>query len=429
MKLERVALADATAPQGVPPGIVVTNPPYGERLGNPSELLPLYEQIGDTFKRRFPGWTAYLLTASPVLAKHIGLRASEKHPLYNGALECRLLEYPISAEAVHGDKPPGWRKPSAEASAFANRLRKNLKVTGKWAEQQGIDCYRLYDADVPEYNVAVDRYGPRVVVQEYAPPRSIDASTAMRRLRDALLVVSEVLEVPRDDVVLKVRRRQVQGGQYERRAGEQEGAVPLVVNEGGLRFEVDLGQHIDTGLFPEQRQLRARLAREAEGKAFLNLFAYTCAASVYCAHARARSVTSVDLSASYLTWGKRNFALNQLDLRGARFVQEDCSQFLQHTRERFDLVYLNPPSYSRSHRMQGDFDVKRDHPQLIHAALRTLTTDGKLYFVTHAHGFELAAELRAQLRVEDIAKRVVPRDYARTPFHAFAISRASSSQP
>ena len=425
LKLERAALAEATAPEGVPPGIVVTNPPYGERLGNASELLPLYEQLGDTFRRRFPGWTAYLLTASPVLAKHVGLRASERHPLYNGALECRLLAYPIDAQAVQGDKPPGWRKPSAEASAFANRLRKNLKTTGKWAEQRKLECYRLYDADVPEYNVAVDRYGPRVVVQEYAPPRSIDASTAMRRLRDALLVVSEVLEVPRDEVVLKVRRRQVQGGQYERFGAEQEDALPLVVNEQGLRFEVDLGQHIDTGLFPEQRQRRARLAQEAAGKACLNLFAYTCAASVYCAHAGARSVTSVDLSASYLAWGRRNFALNGLDADPARFrfVQEDCGAFLAQARDRYDLVYLNPPSYSRSHRMREDFEIKRDHPQLIADALRVLAPGGKLYFATHARGFELAAQVRERAQVEDLSARLLPRDYARSPFQVFALSR------
>jgi len=430
VRCERVALADSAAPQGVPPGIVVANPPYGERLGNTSELLPLYEQLGDSLRRRFPGWTAYLLTGSPALAKHVGLRASERYPLYNGAIECRLLEYPIDATAVQSEKPPGWRKPSAEAAAFANRLRKNLKTMGRWAEQRGIECYRLYDADIPEYNVAVDRYGARVVVQEYAAPRSIDPAVALRRLRDALLVVAEALQVPREEVVLKVRRRQVQGGQYERRDGASE-EQKLVVSENGLRFEVDLGQHIDTGLFPEQRELRALLAREAEGRAFLNLFAYTCAASVGCAAAGARSVTSVDLSASYLAWGKRNFALNGLSEkpgRSVQFVQQDCGEFLERARERYDLIYLNPPSYSRSHRMREDFEVKRDHPALIRATSRVLAPGGTLYFATHARGFELAPELRAEFAAEDISARVLPRDYARSPFQAFRFAAKKSSQ-
>ena len=422
VQLERCALADVSAPDGLRAGMLVCNPPYGERLGNASELMPLYEQLGDVMRRRFPGWTAFLLTGSSLLAKRVGLRASARHPLYNGPIECRLLTYPISATAVQKDGAPGWRKPSPEADAFANRLRKNLRTIGRWAAQQGIECHRLYDADIPEYNIAVDRYGERVVVQEYAAPPSIAEDVAARRLRDALLVVAEVLEVPREAVVLKVRRRQVQGSQYQRRSGSSDDdGARLVVNENGLRFEVELGSHIDTGLFPEQRELRALLAREAPGKAFLNLFAYTCAASVYCARAGAR-VTSVDLSASYLEWGKRNFALNALELRDARFVQQDCAEFLATTRERFELAYLNPPSYSRSHRMQGgDFEIKRDHAALIHAALKVLAPGGTLYFATHARGFTLAPQLRDELTVEDISSRVVPRDYERSPFQAFAI--------
>jgi 23S rRNA (guanine2445-N2)-methyltransferase / 23S rRNA (guanine2069-N7)-methyltransferase len=421
LQLERCALGDVTAPEGSRAGVLVCNPPYGERLGNASELMPLYEQLGDVMRRRFPGWTAHVLTGSPLLAKRVGLRPSARHPLYNGPIECRLLTYPISATAVAGDAKPGWRKPSAEAEAFANRLRKNVKTLGRWAAQQKLECYRLYDADIPEYNVAVDRYGERVMLQEYAAPPSIDEELAARRLRDALLVVADVFAVPRESVVLKVRRRQVQGSQYQRREAAAEDSARMIVTENDLRFEVDLGGHIDTGLFPEQRQLRALLAREAAGKTFLNLFAYTCAASVYCARAGARSVTSVDLSATYLEWGKRKFALNQLPLRDARFVQESCAEYLQGTRDRFDLVYLNPPSYSRSHRMRGDFEIKRDHPALIRDALRVLRPGGVLYFATHARGFALAPELREQVEVEDLSARVVPKDYARSPFLAFRI--------
>jgi 23S rRNA (guanine2445-N2)-methyltransferase / 23S rRNA (guanine2069-N7)-methyltransferase len=399
--------------------LLLTNPPYGERLGTEGELMTLYEQLGDVLKQRFAGFDAYVLTGSPLLAKSIGLRAQRRIPIWNGPIECRLLELPMHAAAKLEGSVPHWRRPSPEAEGFANRLRKNKKRFAQWAEREGIDCYRVYDADMPEFNVAVDIYtgedGVRAVVQEYAPPRSVEAEVAARRLRDVLHVVPDVLELPAERVTLKVRKRQVDGGQYEREGD----SARFIVREGGHRFYVSVGDHLDTGLFLDHRKLRAIAAEAARGKSFLNVFAYTCSASVYAAAAGART-TSVDLAGSYLDWGRASFELNQIDPRAHRFVQADCTQ-LPRGGERYAVIFANPPSYSRSHRMQTDFIVQRDHAALLRALAAKLEPDGVLFFATHARAFELDPSLQELLHVEDIAKKTVPLDFERSPHQAFLL--------
>jgi 23S rRNA (guanine2445-N2)-methyltransferase / 23S rRNA (guanine2069-N7)-methyltransferase len=427
LQLEVRALDHASAPDG-PAGLVLANPPYGERLGDPTELVPLYEQLGDALRRRFIGYSAFVLTGSRLLAKQLGLRAARKIPIWNGPIECRLLELPIASEAPRAEHAPGFRKPSAEAGAFENRLRKNLRSTASWAEREQIECYRLYDADLPEYNVAIDIYGSgdsrHAVLQEYAAPRSIDPEVATRRLRDVRLLLPELLGIDAARVILKVRKRQTQGGQYERRGD----SVRLAVREGELSFWVELEGHLDTGLFGDHRVVRKLVAREAEGKSLLNLFAYTCSASVAAAK-RGAQTTSVDLSGRYLAWGKENLARNELALTGHRFVQEDALSFLRRDRARYRVVLANPPSYSRSHRMQSDFDVQRDHAELLLAAAARLEPEGVLFFSTHARGFSLAEGLEGRLArdglvVHEISARAVPKDFARSPFRAYRIGRS-----
>jgi 23S rRNA (guanine2445-N2)-methyltransferase / 23S rRNA (guanine2069-N7)-methyltransferase len=418
IRLQQRPLRDATPGEGVPPGVCVTNPPYGERLGTETELLPLYEALGDTLRHGYGGWHAWVLTGSTALGKHLGLRPESRTPFWNGPIECRLLELPIRERAPSGDGP-AWRKPGPESAAFENRLRKNLAQLQPWARSQSIECFRIYDADVPEFNLAVDVYGEHAVVHEYAAPRSVRTEDAMRRVRDALLVVQQVLELPRDSVSLKVRARQVQGRQYERREGA---AARSVVREGGHRFLVSFDGHLDTGLFPDHRKLRAMAAEAARERSLLNLFAYTCSASVYAAAAGAET-TSVDLSATYLDWGRDNFHENGLDPTAHRFLQEDCLRYLASSPDRFAVIFLNPPSYSRSHRMDGDFDVKRDHARLIRQAMGMLEGDGVLFFSTHARGFELDGGLRERFAVEDISRRSVPRDYLRSPHRAFRVRK------
>jgi 23S rRNA (guanine2445-N2)-methyltransferase / 23S rRNA (guanine2069-N7)-methyltransferase len=408
------------------PGLVVTNPPYGERLGEVGELVPLYELLGDVLKRHFPGWCAWVLTGSPALGKRIGLRPASRHVLYNGPIESRLIEIPIADRPVTGDKGPGWRKPSKEAASFARRLEKNRRRLSAWARRENLTCYRMYDADMPEYNLAVDWYDGGVRVEEHARPRKVRDEDADRHLREAMQAVPEVLGVDPDDVVLRVRQRSTEGRQHERRddQGRMRG-----VREGDLKFLVNLTDYLDTGLFLDDRLLRRWIRERVKGVDFLNLFAYTCAASVAAVRGGARSVTSVDMSNRYLEWGKRNFALNGLDVDKSRFIRADVLRWLEEggDRHRRDLVFLAPPTYSRSKTMRGDFDVQRDHVRLLEQTARLLKPGGAILFSTNLRGFVLDLDGHRSLTAEDITKRITPEDFARRPrLKAFVVRSGRS---
>ncbi|MBX3247416.1 MAG: bifunctional 23S rRNA (guanine(2069)-N(7))-methyltransferase RlmK/23S rRNA (guanine(2445)-N(2))-methyltransferase RlmL [Myxococcales bacterium] len=432
--VRRQDVRDLAPPSGWPPGHLVINPPYGERLGadghevgDDAALMQLHAQLGDVFKRRFGGWTAHLLTGNARALGHVGLRPARKHVVFNGPIECRFATYPL--RAPKGEEGPRWRKASAESDAFANRVRKNLKRIAKRFAAQGVDAYRVYDADIPEYNVALDRYatdaGVHVVVQEYQRPRRIDEGTAERHLRDVLLRTPELFGIEEDAVHVRTRARH-RGSQYERRTSE---GARYEVREGELVFFVDFERYLDTGLFLDHRLVRAELARRAAqtpGARFLNLFAYTGSASAYAAAAGA-STTSVDLSQTYLQWAEDVLRRNELE-GDHRFVRADAMRFLARAREardearnRWDLVFLNPPSYSRSKAMDDDFSVTRDHAPLLDAAMAVLAPGGELYFTTHARGFALDPALRQRFAVEDVGARLVPDDFARSPFHAFVL--------
>jgi 23S rRNA (guanine2445-N2)-methyltransferase / 23S rRNA (guanine2069-N7)-methyltransferase len=371
-------LAEA-APPGDTPGLVVTNPPYGERLGETSSLMPLYETLGDVLRRRFLGWEAHVLAGNRDLVRHLGLKPTRRHVLFNGPLECRLLTYPIAAAPVREGKGPRWRGRGPDAEMLENRLRKNLRKVRRWTRQEDTTCYRLYDRDIPEYNVIIDVYGDAVHIQERERPRKVDPLRAEEHLRDARLVVQELLGVDPGDVFLKVRRRQKGGAQYEKRSSQ--GAV-RTVREQGLGFEVNLSDYLDTGLFLDERPLRAELRAQSAGARFLNLFAYTGSATVYAAAGGARATTSVDLSNTYLAWARRNLEHNGLwDPRRHALVRADVGEWLRQGRDAFDLVFAAPPRYSRSKAMRGDFDLARDQEALIGAIEPRVAPGGTLYFV------------------------------------------------
>ena len=368
--------ADAAAPVETA-GVLVMNPPYGERLGEAAALMPLYEQIGNVLRHRFTGWHAFVLTANPDLQKRIGLRAARRHVVFNGALECRLVELPIAAEAPRG---PLRSRASVRAEAFANRLRKNLAHRRKWAAREDVHCFRVYDADLPEYAVAVDLYETAAHVQEYAPPSTVDPARAEERLGDVVALVPEILGVAATDVYLKQRRRQRPTTQYGKLGAR---GKMLTVREGGHRFLVNLSDYLDTGLFLDHRRLRAMIQSLAAGKRFLNLFAYTGSATVYAAAGGARGSVSVDLSNTYLDWAAENFALNRVATSQHRLVRADVLSFLADERARYDLIFCAPPTFSNSKGMTRDFDVQRDHVALLAACARLLA-DGGAYSWTCA---------------------------------------------
>ncbi len=424
-------LSTVEPPDG--PGLVVTNPPYGERLGDEAGLPALYRELGDVLRHRFGGWQVGVFTAHGPLVGAIGLKPARREIFWNGPIECRLLDLPISVTPARSAAGPGWRKPEAASDAFANRLRKNGKHLAKWARREHVTCLRLYDADLPEYAVAVDLYaGQRegapgaeqrwALVQEYAAPALIEPARAERRLRDVLVRTAEVLELDPAQVICKLRRRQKPTDQYGT-TGER--SARLVVEEGGHRFLVNLSERLDTGLFLDQRPLRARIGTACRDRRFLNLFSYTGSATVYAAGGGARSTTSVDLSKTYLAWSEDNFRLNALDPRHHRVVHDDCLRWLDVAAagaERWDVIFLAPPTFSNSKRMEGVLDVQRDHAGLLAACAKLLAPGGEIFFVTHFRRFKLAPP--PGLAVEELTKRTIPPDFARDArfHHAFRLT-------
>lgn len=403
------------------------NPPYGHRLGEEEALIPLYTSLGDFLKRRFGGWDAYLLTGNAELSRYLGLRAVRRHVVFNGTIECRLLHYPITARAeertptaagikehqpaaAHAEEPSLPSAPGIEM--FSNRLRKNLRHLRRWAKRERISCYRLYDADLPEYAVAIDLYDRWVHVQEYAPPKTVDTTAAKTRLRQILSVLPELLEVSPADVFLKVRRRQRGRSQYEK---VQSSGSLHEVREGGHRFLVNLTDYLDTGLFLDHRLTRALIAELAPGRSFLNLFCYTGAATVYAAKAGASSTVSIDLSTTYLDWARQNFKLNGVIGPRQRLVRADCLEWIKSQRERYGLIFLDPPTFSNSKSMTGTLDVVRDHAWLLRATAKLLEPGGLLIFSTNAHRFALDTAALEGLAIEDITHATIPPDFARNP--------------
>ncbi len=420
IRIERRVLERLTAPPDAgAPGLVVANPPYGERLGDAEALGPLYATLGARLREHFTGWRAAVFTGNPELGKRMGLRARRMHTLYNGALECRLLHFSVEPRWFAG-AAAGRPGPAASPGArmFANRLSKNLATLGRWARREGIACYRLYDADMPEYKLAVDLYqGERrwVHAQEYEAPGSVDPRAASRRRAEALAVLPEVLDADPADIHFKTRRRQRGAAQYER---EEAAGEFVEVGEGGLRFLVKLGAYLDTGLFLDHRITRGLIRDLARGRRFLNLFGYTATATVYAAAGGASATITVDLSATYLDWARRNLELNGFRGRTHALVRADCLAWLAAARAdatRYGLIFLDPPSFSNSKRMREVLDVQRDHVALVRDAAALLEPGGVLLFSANRRDFRLDERALADLAPEDISRLTLPRDFARNP--------------
>ncbi|UAY90251.1 bifunctional 23S rRNA (guanine(2069)-N(7))-methyltransferase RlmK/23S rRNA (guanine(2445)-N(2))-methyltransferase RlmL [Pectobacterium polaris] len=390
-------------PEG-PKGTVVSNPPYGERLESEPALIALHNMLGRKMKSDFGGWQLSLFSASPELLSCLQLRAERQFKAKNGPLDCVQKNYQLAETQSESA--------GQIAEDFANRLRKNLRKLEKWAKQQGVECYRIYDADLPEYNVAVDRYGSWVVVQEYAPPKTIDAQKARQRLFDVINATLSVLELPSNRLVLKTRERQKGKSQYEKLA--QKGDF-LLMEEFGAKLWVNLTDYLDTGLFLDHRIARKMLGEMSRGKDFLNLFAYTGTASVHAGLGDARSTTTVDMSRTYLEWAEKNLRVNGLTGRQHRLIQADCLSWLHNCHEQFDVIFIDPPTFSNSKRMEESFDVQRDHLALMKDLKRLLRRGGTIMFSNNKRGFQMdTAGLTALgLNAKEITAQTQSQDFAR----------------
>ncbi len=398
-------------------GLVICNPPYGERLGEEDALRGLYYQLGERLKQEFPGWQAAVFTGNPELGPEMNLRAHKQYKLFNGSIPSRLLLFAIDSEprASTVREPEGL---SEGAQMFANRVQKNLRKLQPWIKREGITCYRLYDADMPEYAVAVDIYGDVVHLQEYDPPKTIDERAARKRLREVRMGLLQALQIDEKQLFFKQRKRQKGRDQYQRQSGKHSASV-LQVCEGQARFEVNMQDYLDTGLFLDHRPLRRMIFRESEGKRVLNLFCYTASISVQAALGGASQSLSIDMSQTYLDWAARNFGLNQMDTNKHRLLRADCLQWLGDEKnqeaQEFDLIVLDPPTFSNSKKMEGILDIQRDHGRLIRQAMRMLAPGGVLYFSNNFRRFKMDGDIMERLDVEDLGASSIDPDFQRNP--------------
>ncbi|MBI3171118.1 MAG: bifunctional 23S rRNA (guanine(2069)-N(7))-methyltransferase RlmK/23S rRNA (guanine(2445)-N(2))-methyltransferase RlmL, partial [Hydrocarboniphaga effusa] len=405
----------AARPESAQAGLLVVNPPYGERMGAEAEVIKLHSLLGATLKQNFPGWQAAVFTGRPDLGPRIGLRAKDMYSLYNGPLACKLLLFDVPQSAAAGD---------SGGEDFANRLRKNLKHLSKWARREGVANYRAYDADLPDYAVAVDVFESRqrhVHVQEYAAPKTVDPIRAERRLREALAHTQQILEVPASNLHYKLRRSQRPGAQYGRQAETGEFHE---IEEHGCKLLVNFEDYLDTGLFLDHRPLRLRIQQEAKGKRFLNLFCYTGSATAHAAIGGAAATLSVDMSNTYLEWAQKNLTINRVrselfDHPPARWpshalLRADCIEWLKKpAQQKFDLILLDPPTFSNSKKMAGVLDLQRDHTELIRASAALLAPGGTLYCSTSRRSFKLDLAALPELAAADITAQTLGEDCRR----------------
>ncbi|MES9955911.1 MAG: class I SAM-dependent methyltransferase [Sedimenticola sp.] len=305
-----------------------------------------------------------------------------------------------------------------DLTPFINRLKKNARHLNKWARRREISCYRLYDRDIPEFPLALDWYEGRVHLQEFVKPDRSFADHA-DELKQA---IAETLEIPSERVIFKTRERQRGLAQYEKHETE---SGDFVVHEGGLKFLVNLERYLDTGLFLDHRQTRAMVRELAGGRRFLNLFAYTGSFSVYAAAGGAAESETVDLSNTYQEWTRRNFELNGMDSARHRLVRADVFSYLRRAaskKRRFDLIVMDPPSFSNSKKMKDVLDVQRDHVSLIKGCLELLSPDGDLIFSNNLRRFRLDPEIEQLAAVEEITGKTQPEDFKRhKPHHCWRI--------
>ncbi len=413
LELEQLPAASKT-------GLVLLNPPYGERLQPSADIELLYTHIGGKLKQLFPDWKTAVFIGDPGLVQNFGIVPQKQYKFYNGAIECRLLVLgrqqakPVEMSQDQSITVPV--KKSEHAQMLVNRLHKNLKHLRKWLKKEEINCYRAYNADLPEYAVAIDVYGTNIHIQEYQAPKTIEIAKAAERLQDVFAVVEEVFQASRDKIFYKKRMRQKGKTQYEKQEDQYQF---FTVEEGGHKFLTNYVDYLDTGLFIDHRITRSIIQQQAKGKHFLNLFAYTGSATVYAAAGGAQSTTTIDMSNTYLDWAKRNMRINGYNQSSHQFVRADCIDWLQKIHnESYGLIFIDPPTFSNSKKMEDVFDVQRDHVQIIKDAANLLDDDGLMIFSNNYRGFKLDKSLETDFKVKNITAQTIPKDFERTPkFH------------
>lgn len=415
------------------PGLVICNPPYGERLGELIALKEDYFSLAQVMKRELPGWTLGVFTGNPKLGKEMRLRPSKKYKLLNGTIESELLLFDLLSgkEATLRQGRPSVEDPAGDidvskehkvvsedelsdgSKMIVNRLRKNLKKLSKWKKSNGIECFRAYDADMPEYSAAIDVYDQEIHIQEYQAPKAIEEEKTEKRFEELLQAVSCVFDVVYEDLRVKTRKRNRGKEQYTKLDPKQ--SVVRVVREGSAQLKINLTDYLDTGLFLDHRPLRKRIFEQAQGKSFLNLFCYTATATVQAAIGGASNSISVDMSNTYLEWAQENFTLNNIQSGKHKLVRANCFDWLKTCRQGFDIIMLDPPSFSNSKKMDSVLDVQQDHSTLISRCMDLLNPEGVLYFSCNLRSFKLDGELESRFNIRNISDETIDQDFKQNP--------------
>lgn len=421
-----------------PKGLIVCNPPYGERLGDINALRDDYLLLAQKSKTHFPGWNMAVFTGNAELGKSMRLRPSKKYKFFNGAIASELLLFNLLSEkeavlrkdlhqktvdsSKENDayiKHSSKKELSAGAQMVENRLRKNQKRLKKWLSKEKITCYRLYDADMPEYAAAIDVYGDQIHVQEYQAPKKIDEEKAKQRFDDLIAAVFSVFECSPDHVSIKTRKRHKGSSQYEKNFKDESFVEKeksfFKINEGAIDLFVNLHDYLDTGLFLDHRPLRRKILQTCKDKSVLNLFCYTASITTAAALGGARSSVSVDLSNTYLSWAARNFSLNNIKPAQHQLEQADVLTWLNSCRQGFDVIVLDPPSFSNSKKMTNVLDIQKDHVSLVKRCMDLLNPNGVLYFSNNLRSFKLDQILLKSFDVKDIRAESLDPDFERNP--------------
>ncbi len=407
-----------------------------------AQLPAVYAQVADLFKSDGRACALALLADSADAGAYLGLAPRQQRAVKSGSSDAWLSVFDSAPAGVEVPEVTvrGTRVEVLDAGAgqFAARLVKRAKQQRKWTARNGVHAYRVYDADLPDFNMAIDVYEGAgrdegktwVHVAEYAPPKDIDPDKAARRMSDALRVIPAVFDIAPHDVFVKRRVRAKGGSQYAR----DDDAIAqsrFVTAEGGLLFEVNLADYLDTGLFIDHRMTRQLLRTVAKKKSFLNLFAYTGTASVYAAAGGATFTTTVDLSNTYLNWAQRNMKLNGLLDEHQEFVRADVLGWvdeMRHSKNRWDVIFIDPPTFSNSTKMgKRSWDVQRDHGEFLIGASRLLRRGGVIVFSCNLRTFEPDTALlaKAGVRIADITEKTIPEDFQRNPkvHHCYLLKR------
>lgn len=421
IQVHQKALNQFQKPKHLKTGLVICNPPYGERLEDKQNLLPLYQKIGKKIKEQCEDWHLSVLTNDSKFSKAIGLKSTRQYKVKNGSIDCILANFEITTDNRFN-----------EAAAFEidkagipllNRLKKNKKNLKNWRKQQKIESYRLYDADLVEFNVAIDVYISNdqkhlYHVQEYKAPKDIEETAAKKNLECIIDVLCNGLAIEPSQIFTKQRQRQKGKQQYQQL---QTSNQKYVVRDGEVLCYVNLSDYLDTGLFLDHRRLRQQFYR-TPSKKFLNLFCYTGVASLHAAKAGAMT-TNVDLSKTYLNWAKDNYRLNHLTIKNHQFIHADVLEWLAASSDKYETIFCDPPSFSNSKRMEKCLDIQRDHIEIIQLCMKRLEADGQLYFSCNLKKFTLDEKLHKKFVIKNVTVQTKSKDFefAKNTHHAFEI--------